>query len=379
MPSRIIKETIIISESLTAISAEAERFFWRLVVKADDFGLYYGDPRILASLCFPQKPPSEQKIRSWLNELVREDMVGTYTAPEDGKKYLKLLNWGKCQQTRAKSSKYPEPSSFDSKCKQANGNQMLANVPVVTYSRISPNRTSPRNHKIDTITIHCIVGQWTAKQGCDYFATTGRECSANYVVGKDGSIGLSVEEQDRSWCSSSRSNDHRAITIEVASDTKHPYKVTDQALAALIDLLVDICRRNGIKALLWKGDKSLIGQVNKQNMTVHRWFANKACPGDYLYNLHPQIAAQVNERLGAAAPAEPEKKPSQTPSGATFTPYLVRITASVLNIRKGPGTTYAVTGQIKDRGVYTIVEQKGNWGRLKSGAGWISLSYTKKV
>ena len=86
MPSRIIKETIIISESLTAISAEAERFFWRLVVKADDFGLYYGDPRILASLCFPQKPPSEQKIRSWLNELVREDMVGTYTAPEDGKK-----------------------------------------------------------------------------------------------------------------------------------------------------------------------------------------------------------------------------------------------------------------------------------------------------
>lgn len=130
MPSRIIKETIIISESLTAISAEAERFFWRLVVKADDFGLYYGDPRILASLCFPQKPPSEQKIRSWLNELVREDMVGTYTAPEDGKKYLKLLNWGKCQQTRAKSSKYPEPSSFDSKCKQANRNQMLANVPV---------------------------------------------------------------------------------------------------------------------------------------------------------------------------------------------------------------------------------------------------------
>ena len=167
----------------------------------------------------------------------------------------------------------------------------------MTYSRISPNRTSPRNHKIDTITIHCIVGQWTAKQGCDYFATTGRECSANYVVGKDGSIGLSVEEQDRSWCSSSSANDNRAVTIEVASDTTHPYKVTDQALAALIDLLVDICRRNGIKALLWKGDKSLIGQVDKQNMTVHRWFAAKACPGDYLYNRHGEIAAEVNRRL----------------------------------------------------------------------------------
>ena len=185
-----------------------------------------------------------------------------------------------------------------------------------------------------------------------------------------------MEEKDRSWCSSSRSNDNRAVTIEVASDTVHPYKVTDQAYSALIDLLVDICRRNGIKALLWKGDKSLIGQVDKQNMTVHRWFANKACPGDYLYNLHGQIAAQVNERLGAATPAEPEKKPTST---TAFTPYLVRITASVLNIRKGPGTSYAVTGQIKDRGVYTIVEQNGNWGRLKSGAGWISLSYAKKV
>lgn len=157
-----------------------------------------------------------------------------------------------------------------------------------------------------------------------------------------------------------------------------PLQGDDQALAALVDLLADICRRNGIKALLWKGDKSLIGQVNKQNMTVHRWFANKACPGDYLYNLHGQIAAQVNERLGAAT-AEPEKKPDPKPSGSTFAPYLVRITVSVLNIRKGPGTSYAVTGQIKDRGVYTIVEQKGNWGRLKSGAGWISLSYTKKV
>ena len=173
----------------------------------------------------------------------------------------------------------------------------MSNSPLVTYTRITKNRTSPRNHAIDTITIHCIVGQWTAKQGCDYFATTDRECSANYIVGKDGSIGLSVEEKDRSWCSSSGSNDHRAITIEVASDTSHPYAVTDAAFAALLDLVEDICRRNGIKKLLWKADKSLIGKVDQQNMTVHRWFANKACPGDYLYNRHGEIAAEVNRRL----------------------------------------------------------------------------------
>jgi hypothetical protein len=129
MPSRIIKETIIISESLSNISADAERFFWRLIVKADDFGLFYGDPRILASLCFPQKPPTEQRVRSWLTELVGEGMVGTYTG-DDGKKYLKLLNWEKCQQTRAKNSKYPLPSTFDITCNQVNGNQMKANVPV---------------------------------------------------------------------------------------------------------------------------------------------------------------------------------------------------------------------------------------------------------
>lgn len=115
-----------------------------------------------------------------------------------------------------------------------------------------------------------------------------------------------VEEKDRSWCSSSASNDNRAITIEVASDTKHPYKVRDAAYKALIDLCTDICKRNGIKELKWKADKSLIGKVEQQNMTVHRWFANKACPGDYLYNLHGQIAAEVNARLGVVSDTTPD-------------------------------------------------------------------------
>ena len=180
----------------------------------------------------------------------------------------------------------------------------MSNSTLVTYTNLSPNCTKPRNHIIDTITIHCVVGQFTAKQICDlgnftrYGANNGSSC--NYAVGRDGSIGLCVEEANRSWCSSSKENDHRAITIEVASDTTSPYAVTDAALKALINLLVDICQRNHIKRLLWKGDKSLIGQVDKQNMTVHRWFANKACPGDYLYSRHGQIADEVNRRLAAA-------------------------------------------------------------------------------
>lgn len=182
----------------------------------------------------------------------------------------------------------------------------FTNSPLITYTNITKNKTSPRKHKIDTITIHCIVGQWTAKQGCDYFATTDRECSANYVVGKDGSIGLCVEEKDRSWCSggnkkvngiSGSENDHRAVTIEVASDTTAPYAVTDKAYKALIKLVADICKRNNIKELKWKADKNLVGQIDKQNMTVHRWFANKSCPGDYLYERHADIAEKVNAIL----------------------------------------------------------------------------------
>ena len=267
----------------------------------------------------------------------------------------------------------------------------MSNSPLATYTRITKNKTSPRNHAIDTITIHCIVGQWTAKQGCDYFATTDRQCSANYVVGKDGSIGLSVDEKDRSWCSSNGTNDNRAITIEVASDTTHPYAVTAKAYAALLDLVTDICKRNGIKKLVWSTNKNdRVNHRNGCNMTVHRDFANKACPGEYLYSRHGEIAAEVNRRLQGASngggvvvtPQAAEKPTGGTPE-ATVTPYLVRVKISNLNIRKGPGTNYGSTGFIKP-GVYTIVaESTGTgatkWGKLKSGAGWISLDYATKT
>lgn len=171
------------------------------------------------------------------------------------------------------------------------------NSPLVTYKNISKNKTVNRTHNIDTITIHCFVGQVTAKQGCDFFASTPKECSANYVVGFDGSIGLSVEEKDRSWCSSNRENDMRAITVEIASETSEPYAVTEQAYSALIKLLVDVCKRNNIKRLLWRNDKSLVGRIGLQNMTVHRWFANKSCPGTYLFNNMGEIANSVNAEL----------------------------------------------------------------------------------
>lgn len=175
----------------------------------------------------------------------------------------------------------------------------MSNSSLVTYTRLSPNRTSPRNHKIDTITIHCVVGQWTAKKIADYFYNTNRKASCNYGVGCDGSISLVVEEKDRSWCSSNSANDNRAITIEVASDTTNPYAVTNEALGSLVVLLADICKRNNIHKLVWSENKNdRVNHLNGCNMTVHRDFANKSCPGKYLYDRHKYIASAVNQILG---------------------------------------------------------------------------------
>ena len=255
----------------------------------------------------------------------------------------------------------------------------VGNSPLVTYTNISKNKSSPRNHVIDTITIHCIVGQWTAKQGCDYFANTERECSANYVVGKDGSIGLSVEEKDRSWCSSNADNDHRAITIEVASDTTHPYAVTDKAYAALLDLITDVCKRNGIKQLLWKGDKSLVGQVDKQNMTVHRWFANKTCPGDYLYNKHSEIAAEVNRRLSSSGevsvPVTPENASQGLAAGRQVTldntPLYVSSTAKNKASTK-TGIFYMWSSEVVN-GRIRITNKISNVGVPGQVTGWVDV------
>lgn len=257
----------------------------------------------------------------------------------------------------------------------------MGNSPLVSYTRISPNRTIGRNHKIDTITIHCVVGQCTVETLGEVFAPTSRKASSNYGIGKDGRIGMYVEEKDRSWCSSSSANDNRAVTIECASDLKHPYAINDKVYASLIELCADICKRNGIRELKWKGDKSLIGQVDKQNITAHRWFASTDCPGEYIYSRLGQIAADVNKKLGNQEPEDDFTDGSRTDAKV---PYIVRVNIDDLRIRKGPGTNYDQNGYT-GKGSFTIVEESDGcgsdkgWGKLKSGAGWISLDYATKI
>jgi len=158
------------------------------------------------------------------------------------------------------------------------------NSSLVDYTNISPSKNSPRNQKIDTITIHCMAGQMTAKNCCDMFAKKANQVSSNYCVGSDSKIALSCPESDRSWCTSSGANDHRAITIEVACDPSHPYAVKDSVYNKMLDLVTDICKRNGITKLVWSTNKTdRVNHKNGCNMTVHRDYANKACPGQFLY------------------------------------------------------------------------------------------------
>ena len=171
---------------------------------------------------------------------------------------------------------------------------------LVDYVKISPNRTSHRDHKIDTITIHCMAGNLSVETCANVFAPKSRQASSNYGVDSDGRIGCYVEEEDRSWCSSNRANDMRAVTIEVANDggAKTGWHVSNKAMNSLIKLVADICKRNKIKKLVWSDSKyDRINHKNGCNMTVHRDFKNKDCPGAYLMSKMPYIADEVNKLL----------------------------------------------------------------------------------
>lgn len=193
----------------------------------------------------------------------------------------------------------------------------MSNSALVTYTKISPNKTSPRNHTIDCITIHCMAGNLTVETCGNVFANASRKASSNYGIGTDGRVAMYVEEKDRSWCSSNSINDHRAVTIEVANDggAETGWHVSDNAMESLIKLVADICKRNDIKELKWSTNKSdRVNHSNGCNMTVHRDFAAKSCPGDYLYNKHGYIADEVNKLLGVNSTTTSSTPQSTTPS-----------------------------------------------------------------
>ena len=188
------------------------------------------------------------------------------------------------------------------------------NSPLVSYTKLSPNHSGQRTHSIDRITPHCVVGQCSVETLGNVFLPKSRQASSNYGIGVDGRVGMYVEEKNRSWCSSSAANDQRAVTIECASDSKAPYAFKDVVYQRLIELCTDICKRNGKTKLLWLGDKDkTLGYTpapDEMVLTVHRWFANKSCPGDWMYARMGDLAEKVTAALDDQAPASLDNAPA---------------------------------------------------------------------
>lgn len=230
------------------------------------------------------------------------------------------------------------------------------NSSLVSYTKLSPNHSGQRTHSIDRITPHCVVGQCSVETLGSIFYPTSRQASCQYGIGSDGRIGMYVEEKNRSWCSSSNANDQRAITIECASDTTDPYAMNSKVYDALIKLCVDICKRNGKKKLIWLGDKDKTLNYNPKSdemvITVHRWFANKYCPGNWLYARLGDLAAKVTAQLAGT---------TTTPETPTASLYRVRKTWSDSKTQKG---AFKVLSNAKkcadDNAGYSVFDEKGN-------------------
>ena len=197
------------------------------------------------------------------------------------------------------------------------------NSPMAVYTKLSPNHSGQRTHCIDRITPHCVVGQCSVETLGSIFAPTSRQASSNYGIGEDGRVGMYVEEKNRSWCSSSNANDQRAVTIECASDNTEPYAFKDVVYQTLIKLCVDICQRNGRKKLLWLGDKdttlAYTPKADEMVLTVHRWFANKSCPGSWMYARMGDLAGKVTAQLGSS---KQEETPPVTDAEKTIWDFL---------------------------------------------------------
>ena len=238
----------------------------------------------------------------------------------------------------------------------------MSNSKLVSYKRLSPNHSSRGGNRITKVTIHHMAGNLSIESCGNIFADPNRQASSNYGVGTDGRVGLYVDEAHRAWTSSNRENDQKAVTIEVANDVNGGnWHVSPKALAATIELTADICKRNGIKELRYTGDSS-------GNLTLHKMFAATNCPGPYLESKIPYIVKEVNKRL---APSKPPVRPYEN--------KLVRIRNEAIYVLEGPSPNTEIKATVRKNEVFTIVDEKNGYGKLKSGAGWIWLGYTDNL
>jgi hypothetical protein len=237
----------------------------------------------------------------------------------------------------------------------------MSNSSLVNYTKLSPNNSGKRTQAITRITPHCVVGQCSVETLGNIFYSSSRQCSCNYGIGSDGRVGLYCDEGNRSWCSSSNYNDQRAVTIECASDASEPYAFKDVVYSKLVDLCVDICKRNGKKVLLWLGDKSKTDSYEKSMksdemlLSVHRWYATyKTCPGTWMFNRMGQLAADVTEKLNPTT-VKTEKTADD----------LIRVQCGAFTVKENAEN---YQNKIKKAGFDAFIKQEGKYYKVQVGA-----------
>ena len=230
---------------------------------------------------------------------------------------------------------------------------------------------APYEMNPDGITIHNTANDASAKNEVSYMLTNNNKVSYHWAVDDVRAV-QGVPHNRNAWHAgdggSGYGNRH-TIGIEICYSKSggDRFHVAEQNAAELIARLM---LQYG-----WGMDKVGTKQIN-----THQSRSGKYCPHrtldegiDRFYNM---IRTKYSELSGQPVP-EPVPAPSvPTVSGDS---YLVQVTTAALNIRNEAGTNNAIVGCIRDRGTYTRVETNGNWGKLKSGAGWICLDYTKRV
>lgn len=255
----------------------------------------------------------------------------------------------------------------------------MSNSKLCTYIDINHTHRTTRKYDISRITIHVAAGDLNF----DGYSATLRErdCSWNYAIQSDGQIGLFVEERYRAWTTGSKpdprgsQNDHRAVTMEVSNKwgSDDEYKVTDAALNAVIDLCEDICRRNGKTTLIWLDDVDRSERYSPKShemiMTIHKWYANTSCPGQYLYSKQYHIAKTVTARLGgpntitypggtvisaynSATAGTIYKLPGELTDTSTLSPYIITTSHNTHSVNYEELKAMGVSGTILEAGQF---------------------------
>lgn len=215
---------------------------------------------------------------------------------------------------------------------------------------------------------------WDVERGSINLTNTAkpsRQMSSNYAISSDGGIALLCHEADRSWCSSSPANDHRAITVEVANDQiGGQWHVSDAALEALVKLCVDICQRNPAlkNGLNYTGDA-------RGNLTKHSYFTSTACPGPYLGGKFSWLAEEVNKRLaGGVTVAGDALRAGMALHLERTNLYIASASLAIAGVRTG---TYYLWGTEVVNGRVRITNSTSNVGKYGKVTGWISVDDAK--